>query len=210
MPLRIVVADDHPAITSGISSALRNRGVEVVENVRDANLLGTGFKQHQPDVLVMEVRLGGKDALKHLEKLQEEFPAARVVVYSAFSDPTHIARAAALGCNDYILKTASLEDLLSAIKNAAAGTPAPENSLLVSTKKKMKRSISRRDTDIPLTNRELEVLRHVAMGLSNREIGKSLGISVETVKEHVQNILRKLDVNDRTQAAVLAVKRGFV
>ena len=66
------------------------------------------------------------------------------------------------------------------------------------------------DHDVPLTNREMQVLRHIAMGLSNREIGKSLGISVETVKEHVQNILRKLDVNDRTQAAVWAVKRRLV
>jgi DNA-binding NarL/FixJ family response regulator len=67
-----------------------------------------------------------------------------------------------------------------------------------------------RDDDIPLTNRELQVLRHVALGLSNREIGRSLGISIETVKEHVQNILRKLDVTDRTQAAVWAVKKGLV
>jgi DNA-binding NarL/FixJ family response regulator len=158
----------------------------------------------------MEVRLGGKDALKHLESLKEEFPDSRVVVYSAFSDPTHIARAAALGCHDYILKTSSLENLLTAIKGAAAGNPPPTNSLLVNTQAKMKRLVVNRDSDIPLTNRELQVLKHVAMGLSNREVGKSLGISVETVKEHVQNILRKLDVNDRTQAAVLAVKRGLV
>ena len=74
----------------------------------------------------------------------------------------------------------------------------------------MRRRHEREDDGIPLTNRELQVLRHVALGLSNREIGQSLGISIETVKEHVQNILRKLDVNDRTQAAVWAVRRGVV
>ena len=210
MPLRIVVADDHPAISSGIQSSLGSSGVEVVQNVREAELLGTVVREHQPDVVVMEVRMGGKDALKHLEKLKDEFPNAHVIIYSALSNPTHIARAAALGCNDYILKTSSFSDLLTAIKNAAKGSPAPETSLLVTTKSKMRRSISNRDPDIPLTNRELQVLKHVAMGLSNREVGKSLGISVETVKEHVQNILRKLDVNDRTQAAVWAVKRGLV
>ena len=210
MPLKIVVADDHPAIPCGIQSSLANRGIDVVQNVREGELLGKVFREHQPDVVIMEVRLGGKDALKHLEKLKEEYPDSHVVIYSALSNPTHIARAAALGCSDYILKTASIDDLHSAIQNAAAGSPAPDTSLLVTTKAKMRRSVSNRDPDVPLTNRELQVLKHVAMGLSNREVGKSLGISVETVKEHVQNILRKLDVNDRTQAAVWAVKRELV
>lgn len=210
MPLRIVVADDHPAISSGIRFSLKNRGVEVIDNIRDIDQFATVLESCKPDVVVMEVRLGGKDALKQLESLKEKQPDLRVVIFSARSDPTHIARAAALGCHDYILKTSSLEELLSAIKNAAAGNPAPDKSLLVATKSKMKRSIADRDPDVPLTSRELQVLKHVAMGLSNREVGKSLGISVETVKEHVQNILRKLDVNDRTQAAVFAVKRGLV
>ena len=81
---------------------------------------------------------------------------------------------------------------------------------MVETQARMRRPRQSIDHDVPLTNREMQVLRHIAMGLSNREIGKSLEISVETVKEHVQNILRKLDVNDRTQAAVWAVKRKLV
>ena len=97
---------------------------------------------------------------------------------------------------------------MDAITSAASGAPTPPDSLLTTTKTRMRKS--NQDSDSPLTNRETQVLQHVSMGLSNREIGKSLGISVETVKEHVQNILRKLNVNDRTQAAVWAVKKGMI
>ena len=99
--------------------------------------------------------------------------------------------------------------MIRAIESAARGEQTPETSLLVTTSTRMRRTSSR-SANSPLTKREMQVLQHVAMGLSNREVGKALGISVETVKEHVQNILRKLDVNDRTQAAVWAVRQGFV
>jgi DNA-binding NarL/FixJ family response regulator len=204
------VADDHPAISHGIQFALGKQGIEVVKTLRCAEEIESAFSSLQPDVIVMEVRMCGKDALQPLELLKERHPQAKIVLYSALDNPSHIARAAALGCNDYILKTSSLEGLLAAIKTAAAGAPPPESSLLAKIRGKMKRSHAHRDPNIPLTNREMQVLQHVSMGLSNREVGKSLGISVETVKEHVQNILRKLDVNDRTQAAVWAVKQGLV
>ena len=123
--------------------------------------------------------------------------------------PTSIARAVAIQANDYVLKTSPVEKLLDAILNAIAGNEAPEDSLLKTAKARMRRPRQTISEDIPLTKRELQVLQHVALGLSNREVGKSLGISVETAKEHVQNILRKLDVNDRTKAAVWAVKRGL-
>jgi DNA-binding NarL/FixJ family response regulator len=132
-----------------------------------------------------------------------------VVVFTAYSNPTNIARASALGCHDFILKTSGSEALVAAIKNAGSGNATPSSSLLVKTKTRMRRATSD-EVESPLTNRESQVLRHVSMGLSNREIGKSLGISVETVKEHVQNILRKLDVNDRTQAAVWALKNELI
>ena len=89
------------------------------------------------------------------------------------------------------------------------GNEPPSDSILLTAKSRMRRPRQAISDDIPLTKRELQVLQQVAMGLSNREVGKALGISVETAKEHVQNILRKLDVNDRTKAAVWAVKRGL-
>lgn len=209
MPLKIVVADDHPIIRQGICKVAQDAGIEIVGHVDSSDKIVESVTTHQPTVLVTEVRLGGHDALKTLEKLNLEGRECSVVVFTAYSNPTNIARASALGCHDFILKTSCSESLVAAIKNAADGNATPNSSLLVKTKTRMRRTASS-EVESPLTNRESQVLRHVSMGLSNREIGKSLGISVETVKEHVQNILRKLDVNDRTQAAVWALKNGLI
>jgi DNA-binding NarL/FixJ family response regulator len=116
----------------------------------------------------------------------------------------------ALGASDYVLKGASREDLIATITAAAAGeSPSRSGELKrIASTMKVRQVID--DDDVPLTQRETQVLRHVALGLSNREIGCSLEISVETVKEHVQNILRKIAVSDRTQAAVWAVRKGLV
>lgn len=210
MPVKILVVDEHPVVHGGIVLESEKIDVKVLGHVTALDQLPERMRELQPDVLVTEVRMGGHDALKILEKLREEFPDCEFVAFSSQTNPTHIARAAALGCHDYILKTSSCSVLMDSVVSAASGNPTRTDSLLLTTKARMQRKRGTEDLDIPLTNREMQVLRHVSLGLSNREIGKSLGISVETVKEHVQNILRKLDVNDRTQAAVWAVKGGLV
>lgn len=209
MHTKIVVADDHPIVCKGISNEVHDLGMEVVHIAHSPEKLIESVVEHRPDVLVTEVRLGGHDALKTLERVKAEVPECQVVVYTAFHNPTNIARASALGCYDFILKTSETGAVLEAIKQAALGTPTSQNSLLITTKTRLKRS-AKIDSENPLTNRETQVLRHVSMGLKNREIGKSLDISIETVKEHVQNILRKLNVNDRTQAAVWAIRNEFI
>ncbi len=208
MPTRIVVADDHPVMIDGIASS-GGLNFEIVGTAVVAADIIERVRTSFPDVLVMEVRLGGRDALKSLETIKAEFPDLPVIVFSSQENPSHIARSAALGCFDYIPKTSTGSKLVEAINNAAMRGETPCDSLLKTTRTKMRKG-NVAGHDIPLTNRETQVLQHISMGLSNREVGKSLGISVETVKEHVQNILRKLDVNDRTQAAVWAVKRGLV
>ena len=208
MPVKLLIAEDHPVVREGIRKVTQDEGIEIVGHVDSHEKIVESVAKLQPDVLLTEVRLNGHDALKTLESLKIEGHECRVIVFSAYSNPTNIARASALGCHDFILKTTDCADLVSSINNAAKRHPTPESSLLVTTKTRMHRSSESNGS--PLTNRETQVLRHVSMGLSNREIGKSLGISVETVKEHVQNILRKLDVNDRTQAAVWAIKNGLI
>ena len=207
MPAKILIADDHPIVREGILKMAQSAGIEVVGHVDSASKITESIDNLKPSVLVTEVRLGGQDALKTLEKIENH--ECSVVVFSSYDNPTNIARAASLGCHDFIVKTSTSESLLSAIKRAHSGEPTEHSSLLIQTRTRM-RSSSPIENESPLTNRETQVLRHVSMGLSNREVGKSLGISVETVKEHVQNILRKLDVNDRTQAAVWAVKKSLV
>lgn len=205
--LQIVIADDHPVVIEGIRSQFEQSVAKIVGISTDAESLVKQVEETKPDVIVMESRLGKKDALRALEKF-DVATRPPVVVFSVYPDATHIARAAALGCHDYILKSSPLQDLQEAVQRAARGESTPEDSLLNTVRTRMRSSTG--NSLVDLTNREMQVLRHVSMGLSNREVGKSLGISVETVKEHVQNILRKLNVNDRTQAAVWAVKHELI
>jgi len=148
------------------------------------------------------------DGLDALEKLREKAPQMRVVMMSAYDNPTYVARTVALGAEGFVLKDAPAEDFIDAIRRAVRGEP-PKDVRLNQIKDLLATRLDPTADEVPLTKREYQVLRHLAFGLSNREIGRSLSISIETVKEHVQNILRKLDAADRTEAAVWAVKRNL-
>jgi DNA-binding NarL/FixJ family response regulator len=150
------------------------------------------------------------DGLEALERIIDRSPRTKVVILTGHDNPTYIARAVALGAAGYLLKDSPRDTIVGAINRAHTGLPPDNESLMGRVKNTMARRRPTYDEDIPLTNREVQVLRHVALGLSNREIGRSLEISIETVKEHVQNILRKLEAGDRTEAAVWAVKKGLV
>lgn len=210
MSIKVLVADDHEVVRTGLHNLFKGTDIQIVGEVVDGDQAVKETLKQKPDVLLMDIRLGASDGLDALERIRNKSPDMRVVMLSTYDNPTYVARSVALGASDYVLKGQSRQEIISAIKRAAGGEgPAPE-SLMNRVRASMSRKKSEADEKIPLTNRELQVLRHVALGLSNREIGKSLGISIETVKEHVQNILRKVDVNDRTQAAVWAVKKGIV
>jgi DNA-binding NarL/FixJ family response regulator len=209
MAIKVVVVDDHEVVRLGLRSLLRGSDISIVSEAATAKQAVEETQKHRPDVVLMDIRMGENDGLAALEKLRKKTPDIPVVMLSMYDNPTYVARSVALGAADYVLKGSPREDLISAIERAAKGEGPAEGSMMERVKDAMARR-GDRDDDIPLTNRELQVLRHVALGLSNREIGRSLGISIETVKEHVQNILRKLDVTDRTQAAVWAVKKGLV
>ena len=150
------------------------------------------------------------DGLAALESIRAEVPEAAVLILSTFDNPTYVARAVALGAKGYLLKGASQAELLDSIRAAAEGRSLPPIDQSRRIAGTMSRSQDIVDEEVTLTQRESQVLRHLALGLSNKDIGRSLDISVETVKEHVQNVLRKIQVSDRTQAAVWAVRKGFV
>lgn len=214
---KVLLLDPHPAIEAGIKFSLlpelapsEAKEIEICARVDHPGGIMEAVAQHQPEVLITETRIHGGDVLKPLETVVEAFKDLKVIVYSTQEDATHIARAAALGCYEYLPKTVSCSRLVSVVCCAIAGRPPAEDSLLKTTRTKMRRKHSDHGRGkIPLTNREFQVLSHIAVGMSNREIGKSLTISVETVKEHVQNVLKKLEVNDRTQAAVFAIRNGW-
>lgn len=211
MSIKLLVVDDHEVVRSGIGTLLEGSEVEIVGVASNVEETVTLTATQAPDVVLLDVRLGTEDGLTALGLLRESAPNVAVVMMSTYDNPTYVARAIALGASDYILKDSSEIEMKEAIKRAALQESPTETSILRQVQATMAKRKDRSDSkDVPLTNRELQVLRHIALGLSNREIGTSLGISVETVKEHVQNILRKLDATDRTAAAVWAVKSGLI
>jgi DNA-binding NarL/FixJ family response regulator len=210
MSVRLLVADDHEVIRTGLRSLFAGTDIEIVAEAASG---GEAVKQAQkvkPDVILLDIRMPDGDGLAALEKLRSKVPESRVVMLSTYDNPTYVARAVALGACDYVLKGSSREDIVSTIQAAAAGQSPSRSGELKKIAAAMKVRQVVDDDDVPLTQRETQVLRHVALGLSNKEIARSLEISVETVKEHVQNILRKITVTDRTQAAVWAVRKGLV
>jgi DNA-binding NarL/FixJ family response regulator len=210
MSVRMLIADDHEVIRTGLATLLAGSDIEIVAQAANGKEAIKLAEQHKPDVVLLDIRMPDGDGLATLEKLRAKVPDSKVVMLSTYDNPTYIARAVALGAADYVLKGSSREDMITTIEAAAAGeSPSRAGELKrVASAMKVRQVID--DDDVPLTQRETQVLRHVALGLSNKEIGRSLEISVETVKEHVQNILRKIAVSDRTQAAVWAVRKGLV
>ena len=210
MTVRLLVADDHEVIRTGLATLLAGTGIEIVAEAATGKEAVEKAQECNPDVILLDIRMPDGDGLSTLEKLRAVVPDSYVVMLSTYDNPTYIARAVALGASDYVLKGSSRDDLVSTILTAAAGeSPSRSGELRrIASAMKVRQVID--DDEVPLTQRETQVLRHVALGLSNKEIGRSLEISVETVKEHVQNILRKIAVSDRTQAAVWAVRKGLV
>jgi len=207
MSIKVLLADEHPVVFEGIVAA--NQDFNIGGCVASIDELVNSLTSDPPHVLISEVRLSGHDALKSIGSHREQHPDLKVVVFSGCDNPIYIARAAAIGCHEFISKSEPVQRLFQAVIDAANNVAPPEDSSIVCIGRKMCRTRPLLAHDVALTNREMQVLQHIATGLSNREIGKSLEISIETVKEHVQNILRKLDLNDRTQAAIWAVKRDL-
>jgi len=210
MSIQVLIADDHQVVREGLRCLFKNTEISIVAEAADGTQAVNESMRIRPDVVLMDVRMPDVDGLEALERIRRKLPDVPVVMLSSYDNPTYIARSVALGAADFLLKGSPRDILVEAISRAASKQGPPASSLLHQVKDAMSKRRDMADENVPLTNRELQVLRHVALGLSNREIGRSLDISVETVKEHVQNILRKIDVTDRTQAAVWAVRRGLV
>lgn len=210
MNITLLVADDHPVIRDGVAALLKGSRIQVVGQARTGNEAIEQAMKLQPDVVLLDVRMPETDGLEASERIADRSPKTKVVMFTAHENSTYIARAVALGAAGFVMKGATRDEIVKAITDAHTGLPPDPASELGKVRNTMARRRPTYDEYIPLTNREVQVLRHVALGLSNREIGRSLDISIETVKEHVQNILRKLEAGDRTEAAVWAVKKGLV
>ena len=210
MSIRLLICDDHEVIRTGLTSLLAGTDIQIIGEAANAKDVLRLAMKDKPDVILLDIRMPDDDGLSTLEKLRAKAPECKVVMLSTYDNPTYVARSVALGAADYVLKAAPRQDLVEAITAAATGQSPSRHGELKKVAATMKIRQTLGDDDVPLTQRETQVLRNLALGLSNKEIGKSLEISVETIKEHVQNILRKIPVKDRTQAAVWAVRKGLV
>jgi DNA-binding NarL/FixJ family response regulator len=209
MSIKVLVADDHEVVRQGLVSLFSGSEIKIVGEAKNGDEAVSMARKHKPQVVLLDIRMPQNDGLSTLEQLRAELPETKVVMLSTYDNPTYVARAVALGASDYVLKGSTRAELITAVTAAARG----ESPSKVGQMRRVSVAMATRQgtvDDVPLTNRETQVLRHIALGLSNKEIGRSLSISVETVKEHVQNILRKIAVSDRTQAAVWAVRKGLV
>lgn len=218
MPVRLLVADPQPVVRAGLFTFFNNVDVQIVDNVQTCEQLIANTLALWPDVVILDAVFPDGSGFDAVMELRKKRYTGRILFFEASGRQTYVARALAVGADSYRLKSTPRADLVEcvlALANAANDdklgkadanvNPLPEyaGELLKVSPTMRKRNV---DPLNPLTDREAQVLRHVALGLSNKEIAFSLRLSVDTVKEHVQNILRKLDVNDRTQAAVWAVR----
>ena len=207
--IRLLIADDHDVVRSGLKSMLADTDVKVVGEAASGQAAVEYVLKNEVDVVLLDVRMSDGDGLNALGRIRLDKPKQPILMLSYVDNPSYLARAVALGANGYLLKDCTRDELVGAIKTAAAG----ENTWTRDRLRRITGALATprllADVEVPLTEREGQVLRHMAGGLTNKQIAEALGISYETVKEHVQHVLGKIGVSDRTQAAVWAVRNGL-
>jgi DNA-binding NarL/FixJ family response regulator len=208
--IRILIADDHEVVRSGLKTLLADSEVEVAAEVATGEAAVKYALANKVDVVLLDIRMPEGDGLTALGRIKLDKPDLPILMLSTFDNPTYIARSVALGASGYLLKGCTRDQLLAALRTAAAGESAWTRDELRRVTGALATPRLAADVEVPLTQRESEVLRQLAYGLTNKEIAQTLHISYETVKEHVQHILRKIGVSDRTQAAVWAVRKQLV
>jgi len=207
--MRIAIVDDDPLVRMGLRAIVGSEpGWEVVAEAGDGNEAIAVVREHQPDVVLMDVRMPNLDGLAATRAITADLPSVKILVLTTFEVDEYVFDAMRAGASGFVLKRVPPADLIEAVRLVAAG-----ESLLfpASTRAVIERFASSEGVEMPqLTEREQVVLRELARGRSNLEIASGLFVSVETVKSHVASILMKLGVRDRTQAVIVAYESGFV
>jgi DNA-binding NarL/FixJ family response regulator len=211
MPLSIFVVDPHSVVRLGFRTFLHHSGHTISGEADSAEEALSDPAIFRSDLILVEVRQPAMDGLELIQKILAVSTIAKVLMYVNSDNPIYQARGIALGAAGLVLKSESLETLLNSIQIVSQGGTCwtrDQRRLANGSGRRAKASVA--VSDIALTQRELDVLIQLSNGLTNKEIANSLGIGYETVKEHVQHVLRKLGVSDRTQAAVWAVRQKVV
>jgi DNA-binding NarL/FixJ family response regulator len=202
-PIRILLADDHPLLRQGISAlAADEADMKLVAEACNGREAVELFRKHRPDVTLMDLQMPEMNGIEAMEAIRKEFPEARIIVLTTYTGDVQVSRALKAGARAYLLKSLLRKELLDTIRVVHAGQKRIPAEIAA--------QLADHAADDHLTTREIEVLRLIAAGNSNKRIADQLSITEETVKGHVKNILSKLDANDRTHAVTLGLKRGIL
>lgn len=209
MAIRLIVVDRSPITLVGMRSFVEGTDIQIVAELGSCEEVCRLAVEHQVDVVVLSFCMSAHECVEQTRRIREQSPGTQVILVTDGDFPLFLARARDAGANEVIVGNLSRQRFLDAVSRAAAGEPhwAVHNVRRLAAV--TGRAYDNVSLDVPLTRREMDVLRGLTRGETNREIASALGISYETVKEHVQNLLGKIAVEDRTQAAVWAVRKGL-
>ena len=206
-PISVLLVDDHAVVRQGLRAFLDVQDdIEVVGEAADGDEAVRAVEQLVPDVVLMDLVMPGRNGVAALRELRARSPSTRVLVLTSFADGDKIVAAVKAGAAGYLLKDVHPQELAEAIRRVHGGEVSLHPSVVARLMQEVASSDARAGAPDALTAREIEVLQQLARGRSNREIGLELGIAEKTVKTHVSNILQKLQLADRTQAALYAVR----
>jgi len=201
--IRILTVDDHPVLREGIAAVLAGElDIVVIAEASNGQEAVEQFRKHRPDVTLMDLQMPVMNGTEAIQSIRKDFPDARIIVLTTYSGDAQAARALEAGASGYLLKNMLRKELVETIRSVHAGKRKIPAEIAV--------EMAEHHADDALTEREIEVLRLVAAGNANKRVADVLGISEETVKAHLRNILSKLAANDRTHAVTIAIKRGII
>lgn len=211
MAVKLMIADDHSMIREGLKQLLELEGeFEVIEEAKDGEECIEKLKKIIPDVLLLDINLPKKNGLQVLEEIRKEKKNYKILILTVHNEVEYLMKAVEAGTNGYLLKDSESSELKKAINHIVNGQDYIQPTLIPALNAKM----IEKDSDAvmleSLTKREIEVLKLLTVGMYNKEVAEKLSISERTVKNHVSNIFKKINVTDRTQAAIFAIRNGLV
>lgn len=210
MPIRLLIADDHPIVRKGLRALMEDQpDIQVVGEAVDGKEAVERAREFMPDVILLDLMMPGKDGLHAIGEIKREQPDARILVLTSYFEDEHVFPAIKAGALGYLLKDSAPHELLQAIRDIARGQSALHPAIALKVIRELNHPSDLPPTTDPLTARELEVLTLLGQGMSNAEIAERLTISERTVGTHISNILSKLHLASRTQAALYALKQGL-